>query len=227
MIHEFSRMELLLGAEGIEKLKKARVAVFGVGGVGGYAVEALARSGIGALDLVDDDTVSLTNLNRQIIALHSTVGRPKVEVAAERRCKKVKSFSIVSNHKNAIWSLRKANSGSTSCGRCASGAMAWKGSVRGEFKKAARSACANQAIFEVVAAFKAARSICNEMSRRRRASCGAAARATCRNHVMPPPAQPGTVIISKKMQISTRARSIIYCNKNVHKRQTLPKCVDT
>ncbi|WP_316608752.1 tRNA threonylcarbamoyladenosine dehydratase [uncultured Ruminococcus sp.] len=84
MIHEFSRTELLLGAEGIEKLKIARVAVFGVGGVGGYAVEALARSGVGALDLIDDDTVSLTNINRQIIALHSTVGKPKVEVAAER-----------------------------------------------------------------------------------------------------------------------------------------------
>ena len=84
MIHEFSRTELLLGAEGIEKLRKARIAVFGVGGVGGYAVEALARSGVGALDLIDDDTVSLTNINRQIIALHSTVGKPKVEVAAER-----------------------------------------------------------------------------------------------------------------------------------------------
>ena len=84
MIHEFSRTELLLGAEGTEKLRKARVAVFGVGGVGGYAVEALARSGVGALDLIDDDTVSLTNINRQIIALHSTVGKPKVEVAAER-----------------------------------------------------------------------------------------------------------------------------------------------
>ena len=84
MIHEFSRTELLLGAEGTEKLRKARIAVFGVGGVGGYAVEALARSGVGALDLIDDDTVSLTNINRQIIALHSTVGKPKVEVAAER-----------------------------------------------------------------------------------------------------------------------------------------------
>ncbi len=84
MIHEFSRTELLLGAEGTEKLKEARVAVFGVGGVGGYAVEALARSGVGALDLIDDDVVSLTNINRQIIALHSTIGKPKVEVAAAR-----------------------------------------------------------------------------------------------------------------------------------------------
>ena len=81
---EFSRTELLLGDEGMEKLKNARVAVFGVGGVGGYAVEALARSGVGALDLIDDDAVAPSNLNRQIIALQSTVGKPKVEVAAAR-----------------------------------------------------------------------------------------------------------------------------------------------
>ena len=80
----FSRTALLLGEEGVEKLKKARVAVFGVGGVGGYVVEALARSGVGALDLIDKDTVSESNINRQIIALHSTVGRLKTEVAAER-----------------------------------------------------------------------------------------------------------------------------------------------
>lgn len=84
MIHEFSRSELLLGAEALEKLKNSCVAVFGVGGVGGYAVEALARSGIGELHLIDNDTVSLTNINRQIIALHSTVGRAKVEVMRER-----------------------------------------------------------------------------------------------------------------------------------------------
>ncbi|WP_407384839.1 ThiF family adenylyltransferase [Ruminococcus sp.] len=84
MINEFSRTELLLGADGMKKLKQARVAVFGIGGVGGYAVEALARSGVGALDLIDHDVISLTNLNRQIIALHSTVGQPKVEVAAAR-----------------------------------------------------------------------------------------------------------------------------------------------
>ena len=81
---QFSRTELLLGAEAMEKLQNSRVAVFGVGGVGGFAVEALARSGVGALDLIDDDTVSESNINRQIIALHSTVGRAKVEVAAER-----------------------------------------------------------------------------------------------------------------------------------------------
>ena len=81
---QFSRTALLLGKEGVEKLKKARVAVFGVGGVGGYVVEALARSGVGALDLIDNDVVSLSNINRQIIALHSTLGRQKTEVAAER-----------------------------------------------------------------------------------------------------------------------------------------------
>lgn len=83
-MNEFVRTELLLGAEAMEKLKNSRVAVFGVGGVGGYAVEALARSGIGALDLIDDDIVSESNINRQIIALRSTVGQPKVEVAAAR-----------------------------------------------------------------------------------------------------------------------------------------------
>lgn len=84
MKQEFSRTALLLGEEGVHKLSRARVAVFGVGGVGGYAVEALARSGIGTLDLIDKDVVSLSNINRQIIALHSTVGRYKVEVMKER-----------------------------------------------------------------------------------------------------------------------------------------------
>ena len=83
-MNQFSRTELLFGKEAMEKLKNSRVAVFGVGGVGGYAVEALARSGVGALDLIDDDLVCLTNINRQIIALRSTVGQPKVEVAAAR-----------------------------------------------------------------------------------------------------------------------------------------------
>ena len=81
---QFSRTALLLGQGSIEKLKKARVAVFGVGGVGGYVVEALARSGVGTLDLIDNDSVSLSNVNRQIIALHSTIGRAKVDVAKER-----------------------------------------------------------------------------------------------------------------------------------------------
>ena len=81
---QFSRTELLLGIDGVARLKRARVAVFGVGGVGGYVAEALIRSGVGAIDLFDNDTVSLTNLNRQIIALHSTIGRDKTEVMAER-----------------------------------------------------------------------------------------------------------------------------------------------
>ncbi len=84
MLNEFSRSELLLGKEAIETLNKKRVAIFGVGGVGGYVVEALARSGVGHLDLIDNDTVSLTNINRQIIALHSTIGKDKVEVAKKR-----------------------------------------------------------------------------------------------------------------------------------------------
>ena len=79
-----SRTRLLLGSDAIEKLKNARVAVFGLGGVGGYAVEALARSGIGALDLIDHDTVSITNLNRQILATHSTIGMAKADAAAAR-----------------------------------------------------------------------------------------------------------------------------------------------
>ncbi len=74
----------LIGAEALQRLKSARVAVLGVGGVGSFAVEALCRAGVGALDLYDADTVSLSNINRQIIALHSTIGRPKVEVARER-----------------------------------------------------------------------------------------------------------------------------------------------
>lgn len=84
MSEQFSRTEMLLGSDAVAKLKNARVAVFGIGGVGSYAVEALARAGVGALDLIDSDAVAESNINRQIIALHSTVGRPKVEVAAER-----------------------------------------------------------------------------------------------------------------------------------------------
>jgi tRNA A37 threonylcarbamoyladenosine dehydratase len=80
----FSRTEILLGKSAMEKLKNVRVAVFGVGGVGGYVVEALARSGVGTLDLIDNDSVSESNVNRQIIALHSTIGRAKVDVAKER-----------------------------------------------------------------------------------------------------------------------------------------------
>lgn len=83
-MNPYSRTEFLLGKTAMEKLRASRVAVFGLGGVGGYAVEALARSGIGALDLYDHDTVSLTNLNRQILATRDTVGLAKVEAAANR-----------------------------------------------------------------------------------------------------------------------------------------------
>lgn len=84
MPDQFSRTELLIGSSGMDRLKNARVAIFGIGGVGGYTAEALARSGIGTLDLIDDDKVCLTNLNRQIYALHSTIGKYKVDVAKER-----------------------------------------------------------------------------------------------------------------------------------------------
>ena len=84
MENQFSRTERLFGAPAMERLKGARVAVFGIGGVGGYVAEALARSGVYKLDLIDKDEVSLTNINRQIIALHSTIGRAKVDVMKER-----------------------------------------------------------------------------------------------------------------------------------------------
>lgn len=84
MINQFSRTEMLFGKPAMERLAQARVAVFGIGGVGGYTVEALVRSGIGAIDLIDDDKVCLTNLNRQIIATQSTIGRYKVDVMKER-----------------------------------------------------------------------------------------------------------------------------------------------
>lgn len=84
MDEQFSRSTLLLGEQAMNRLFKARIAVFGVGGVGGYCVEALARSGVGTLHLYDDDTVSISNLNRQLAALHSTVGLPKAQVMADR-----------------------------------------------------------------------------------------------------------------------------------------------
>lgn len=84
MLNSFSRTQLLLGPDAMNKLAGSRVAVFGIGGVGGYTVEALVRSGIGALDLIDDDKVCLTNINRQILATRKTVGKYKVDVAAER-----------------------------------------------------------------------------------------------------------------------------------------------
>lgn len=84
MLNQYSRTQLIFGAEAMVKLRNSRVAVFGIGGVGGYTVEALARSGVGELDLIDDDKVCLTNINRQIIATRKTVGQYKVDVAAER-----------------------------------------------------------------------------------------------------------------------------------------------
>src|SRR5690554_7937739 len=84
MLHAFSRSEILIGAEALQKLNNSKVASFGVGGVGAYAVEALARAGLGSFVLIDDDVVCLTNLNRQLHATLDTLGRPKVEVMKER-----------------------------------------------------------------------------------------------------------------------------------------------
>lgn len=95
---QFIRSALLFGTEGIERLAGCRVAVFGLGGVGGNAVEALARSGIGALDLIDNDTISISNINRQLFALHSTVGRYKVDVAAER-IHDINPFAVVRTYR--------------------------------------------------------------------------------------------------------------------------------
>ena len=95
----FSRTGLLLGSAAMEKLKKSRVAIFGLGGVGGYSAEALARSGVGALDFIDHDTLSLTNINRQILATHDTVGRPKAEAAKQR------ALSINPELRATAWNL--------------------------------------------------------------------------------------------------------------------------
>ena len=84
MEEQFRRTGMLLGEDAVRKLHNSRVAVFGLGGVGGYTVEALVRAGVGQLDLIDRDTVSISNLNRQILATHASLGRPKVEAAAER-----------------------------------------------------------------------------------------------------------------------------------------------
>ena len=84
MVNQYSRTELLIGAEGRDRLKESSVMVFGVGGVGSHCIEALARSGVGRLILIDNDTVSLTNINRQSIAYHSTIGRAKTDVMSER-----------------------------------------------------------------------------------------------------------------------------------------------
>ena len=97
MHEQFLRTAMLLGEDALEKLQKARVAVFGIGGVGGYTVEALARAGIGQIDLIDSDTVSVSNINRQILATHSTVGMPKVE-AGKKRILDINPNCIVRTH---------------------------------------------------------------------------------------------------------------------------------
>ena len=84
MDNQFTRTEILIGNNALEKLKQSRIAIFGIGGVGGYIVEALARAGIENLDLIDNDSINITNINRQIIALHSTIGKTKVDVAKDR-----------------------------------------------------------------------------------------------------------------------------------------------
>lgn len=98
MLNQFSRTQLLFGGDGMERLRRARVAVFGIGGVGGYTVEALARSGVGTLELIDDDKVCLTNLNRQIFATRKTVGRYKVDVA-EQRILEINPDAVVHTYK--------------------------------------------------------------------------------------------------------------------------------
>lgn len=111
MLNRFSRTELLIGDEAVQKLNASRVAVFGVGGVGGYTVEALVRSGIGAIDIIDDDKVCLTNINRQIIATTDTIGKYKVDVAEERiksinpiaRCTSTKHFIQMKLRMNLIF----------------------------------------------------------------------------------------------------------------------------
>ena len=98
MLNQFSRTQLLFGQEGMERLYHARVAVFGIGGVGGYTVEALARRGVGTLDLIDDDRVCLTNVNRQIFATRKTVGQYKVDVA-EQRIREINPDAVVYTYK--------------------------------------------------------------------------------------------------------------------------------
>lgn len=106
MLHSFSRTEILIGTEALEKLKQSKVAVFGIGGVGTFTVEALARSGVGELVLIDDDDICLTNINRQIHATRKTVGKPKVEVMKERVLEinpdcKVKTFKMLYNEETS------------------------------------------------------------------------------------------------------------------------------
>ncbi len=105
MLNQFSRAEALIGADNQEKLRNSKVIIFGIGGVGGYVLEALTRCGIGKIHIVDNDKVSLTNINRQIVALHSTIGEYKVDVAEKRmldinpdvKIKKYKTFYLPEN----------------------------------------------------------------------------------------------------------------------------------
>ncbi len=97
MLNQFSRSELIFGKDKMEKIHASRIIIFGLGGVGGYVAEALARSGVGTLDLVDNDRVSLTNINRQIYATHSTIGQMKVDVA-EKRCKDINPDIIINKY---------------------------------------------------------------------------------------------------------------------------------
>ena len=116
MLNEFSRAQLLLGKEAMHTLASARVAVFGIGGVGSFAAEALARAGIGSIDVFDDDKVCLTNINRQLIALHSTIGRQKVEVMRERILD-INPRCIVTAHA-CFYSAETADSVDLSCYDC-------------------------------------------------------------------------------------------------------------
>ena len=104
---QYDRTALVIGDEGIEKLKKSRVAVFGIGGVGSYTVEALARAGVGTIAIYDNDTVSESNINRQLIALHSTVGRKKTEVMAERIADINPDIKVIAN--DIFYSAENAN----------------------------------------------------------------------------------------------------------------------
>lgn len=106
MLHEFSRTEILIGKENIEKLKKSKVAIFGIGGVGSYVVEALARAGVSNFVLVDNDRVCITNINRQLIALQDTIGRLKVDVAKDRilainKNAKVETYNTFFDYENS------------------------------------------------------------------------------------------------------------------------------
>ena len=98
MLNQFSRTELLFGREAMERLQNSRVAVFGIGGVGGYTVEALVRSGVGSIDIIDDDKVCLTNINRQIYATRKTIGKYKVDVA-EERCLEINPDVRINKHR--------------------------------------------------------------------------------------------------------------------------------